>query len=184
MMVEPQTKTKFEDEFDMKVYPGLNKTYPHGLVKLSIPTQEFSVSLAYFAQKFMQKPFVVGQYTSQTVSLYRMKFLTALSGTELMRVIKPGLMQCSQSKYNTEFDSTRTGSLFYKSVTTLRINKGDEVIFLCNHETKNLTIWVYTCLDRETKMHFTIESQLLNDIIDFAFGDDQSPVIETTYKPE
>merc|ERR1719382_2059436 len=91
-----------------------------------------------------------------------------------MQLIKPPMVQQSQRQYNTDVDCTRTGSLFFESIGTLKLRKGDEIAFLCNWETRNFTVWITT--KDNFSMHFTIESQLLIDCIQYAFGDDESPI--------
>ena len=179
IVVEPETNTKFNDELMIMVYPGLKKEFPHWLTKLATPIVEPSLSFRYFKQRFMTKQFVMGAYESNTVKLYRMVLLDDYTGGQLMDLIKPPMINQSQLKYNTEVDMTRTGSLFFAAIAKLKLNKDDEIVFLCNSETNNFTVWVDT--NEKFYMHFTIESTLLNDCVNYAFGSDKSPIFNTTY---
>ena len=173
------SKTKFEDELLINVYPGLKKKFPHSLRRLSYPIDS-GTFVSRFKQKFISKHFAMGHYASATVEVYRMILLTDYTGTQLMQLIKPAMLMQSQRQYNTEVDCTRTGSLFFEKIGLLKLTKGDEIAFLCNKETKNFTVWITT--QDKFSMHFTIESQLLIDCIQFAFGDDETPIFKTTYK--
>eukprot|EP01083_Nonionella_stella_P026588 73222_1 len=181
VVIEPETQTQFNDVYDMMVFPGLKKTFPMTLMSLAYPVPEAKASLAYLRQRFISKQFAMGTYESDAVIIYRMVLLTDYSGTDLIQLIKPTMCEYSEhAKYHTAVDCTRTGSLFFEAVGTLKgLKKGDEITFLCNSETRNFTIWLTT--QGDTDMHFTIESELLIDCVNFAFGRQDSPIFERTY---
>eukprot|EP01084_Bolivina_argentea_P314638 544976_1 len=182
VVIEPQTGVKFEDEYNITVYPGLKKRFPHSLTRLSYSLPKLQWSISYLKQKYMSKQLVMGEYVSNSVNLYRMVLLDTYSGTDLMNLIKEEMLKYSRnSKYETDVDCTRTGSLFFVALGKLKCNKGDEIIFLCNRETNNFTIWLTTQDATEWAMHFTIESELLVDCINYAFGDKDTAIFETTY---
>ena len=170
----------------MTVYPGLKKRFAHSLQCLSYPLPAAeSTWLSQLRQRYVSRPFAMGQYASSTVTLYRMVLLRDYGGTELMQFMKPSMSKCSQSLHNTEVDCTRTGSLFFAAIGNIKLQKDDELIFLCNLETNNFTVWIHKKNEEHFKMHFTVESSLLIECINYAFGmeqeQEQNPIFKTTF---
>lgn len=182
VIIEPETGIEFDDELMVTVYPGLKKRYCHSLQRLSypIPQPEFTF-LNKMKYKYWIRPFAMGQYSSDTVTVYRMVLLREYGGAELMRLIKPEMLKCSQSKHDVDVDCTRTGSLFFAAIGKLKQEEGDEIIFLCNRETNNFTIWIRTKDDDDFKMHFTIESTLLIECVDAVFGGETTQCFQVTH---
>ena len=186
-IVEPETGVPFDDELLVTVYPGLKKLYPHSLERLSFPLAQPSFTwINKVKYKYWKRPFAMGQYSSSNTTVYRMVVLRPFSGADLQRLIKPEMQKCSQQRHDVDVDCTRTGSLFFVAIGKLKQNEsslgeGDELIFLCNRETHNFTIWIKKKGQEEFQMHFTIESPLLIECIDAVFGDQNSECFEWTH---
>ncbi len=181
VFIEPETGMSFDDELMVTVYPGLKKRYRHSLQRLCYPlAQPHFTFLSKLKYKYWLRPFAMAQYSSSTVTVYRMVLLRAFGGAELMPLIKAEMLKCSQSGHEVDVDCTRTGSLFFAAVGKLKEDKGAEIIFLCNRETDNFTIWTRHKDQDDFHMHFTIESTLLIECIYAAFGRDTSQCFQVT----
>merc|ERR1712061_250544 len=104
-------------------YPGLNKKYRHSLNRLSYPLAHDESSFTFLNKmkyKYWIRPFSMGQYSSDTVTVYRMVLLRSFCGAELRQLIKSEMLKCSQSQHDVDVDCTRTGSLFFAAIGSLK----------------------------------------------------------------
>ena len=182
-IIETETGTSFEDELLITVYPGLKKRFPHSLQRLSYPLPATSTWLKFMKQKCIAKPFAMAHYASDSVSVFELAMTGAYCGTELTHLIQPAMSAHSSSVHNNAvLAHTRTGSLFFEAIGKLGLlHAGDELFFLCNVETNNVTVWRRDKGQQDFAMHFTIESPLLIECVQYAFADEDSPIFRATF---
>eukprot|EP01084_Bolivina_argentea_P238963 401535_1 len=89
IIIEPKTKTKFNDELNIPEYPGSTKMYKQSLKTLGCPESATKLSFAFIKSRFFDsKQFAVGHYSTNNIDSYRIIFLSNMTGRELMDILK------------------------------------------------------------------------------------------------
>ena len=119
VIIEPKTKTKFNDKYVISEYPQ------------TVQRLGFNSSQSIIQNLFsMKKKFAFGHYTAHNVNSYRLIILQDMNGNDLIELIRPSMIDFSQKKYGIQVDNTRTGSLFFAALKSLKLKKNDEIVLI------------------------------------------------------